>query len=72
MPHLPPQQVLAEVGPEGMNISELVNLIQSRGYRNLRKTCKQPEASVSGALARDVVFARCVGAADHCWAAMLP
>jgi hypothetical protein len=50
-------QVLSEVDHNGMNITEVAKRIQERGYRDLR-TSKTPEASVAGALSRDVVFCR--------------
>jgi hypothetical protein len=48
-------QVLAEAGPEGLAIGEIVRRIQAGGLRDLR-TSRNPDASVSGALARDVIF----------------
>lgn len=54
-PHLP--QVLAEAGPEGMRVEEIARRIQKLGLRDLRSS-RTPEASVAGALGRDVLFAR--------------
>lgn len=48
-------QVLAEAGAEGMTIPDMVAAIQARGLRDL-STSKTPEASVAGALSRDVIF----------------
>ena len=50
-------QVLSEVGPEGLTISEIATRIQKQGLRDLR-TSKTPEATVAGALSRDAVFCR--------------
>ena len=50
-------QVLSEVGPEGLTISEIASRIQKQGLRDLR-TSKTPEATVAGALSRDAVFCR--------------
>jgi len=50
-------QVLSEVGPEGLTISEIAIRIQKQGLRDLRTT-KTPEATVAGALSRDAVFCR--------------
>eukprot|EP00210_Caulerpa_lentillifera_P004952 g4726.t1 len=49
--------VLADVGPEGLTITEIATRIQKQGLRDLR-TSKTPEATVAGALSRDSVFAR--------------
>ena len=49
--------MLSEVDHNGMNITEVAKRIQERGLRDLR-TSKTPEASVAGALSRDVVFCR--------------
>ena len=48
-------QVLAEAGPDGLSVGEIVRRIQSSGLRDLRSS-RNPDASVSGALARDVIF----------------
>ncbi|GAB4814610.1 hypothetical protein N2152v2_001656 [Parachlorella kessleri] len=50
-------QVLAEAGPEGMRVEEIARRIQKQGLRDLR-TSKTPEASVAGALGRDLLFTR--------------
>lgn len=42
---------------QGLTISEIARRIQRSGLRDLR-TSKTPEASVAGALSRDVIFAR--------------
>ncbi|KAK2079154.1 hypothetical protein QBZ16_002845 [Prototheca wickerhamii] len=49
--------VLAEAGPAGLKVDEIARRIQRRGLRDLR-TSKTPEASVAGALGRDVLFQR--------------
>lgn len=49
--------VLSQAGPEGLNINEIAKRIQKNGLRDLR-TSKTPEASVAGALSRDVIFVR--------------
>ncbi|KAF5834831.1 hypothetical protein DUNSADRAFT_8371 [Dunaliella salina] len=56
-------QVLAEVGPEGLPIAEMAHRIHESGLRDFKYT-KQPEATVAGALARDVLFTR-VGPAQY-------
>jgi hypothetical protein len=50
-------QVLKDAGADGMRVDAIAELIQARGLRDLR-TSKTPETSVSGALARDVLFIR--------------
>ncbi|KAA6429324.1 MAG: hypothetical protein FRX49_00719, partial [Trebouxia sp. A1-2] len=50
-------KVLQDVGPEGLAIPEIARRIQEQGLRDLT-TSKTPEASVAGALSRDVIFAR--------------
>ncbi len=50
-------QVLAEVDADGINTAELARRIQRSGLRDLRSS-KTPEASLAGALARDVIFCR--------------
>lgn len=50
-------RVLSEVDYRGIPIAEIARRIQLKGYRDLR-TSKTPEASVAGALSRDVVFCR--------------
>eukprot|EP00884_Botryococcus_braunii_P016830 jgi/Botrbrau1/3830/Bobra.0183s0056.2 len=50
-------QVLTEAGPQGLPITEITRRIQESGLRDLR-TSRTPEASVVGALSRDVIFAR--------------
>ncbi|KAL3160990.1 hypothetical protein ABBQ38_009379 [Trebouxia sp. C0009 RCD-2024] len=50
-------KVLQDVGPEGLSITEIALRIQEQGLRDLT-TSKTPEASVAGALSRDVIFAR--------------
>lgn len=50
-------KVLQDVGPEGLTIAEIARRIQEQGLRDL-STSKTPEASVAGALSRDVIFAR--------------
>uniref|UniRef100_A0A1D1ZYU9 Homeobox domain-containing protein n=2 Tax=Auxenochlorella protothecoides TaxID=3075 RepID=A0A1D1ZYU9_AUXPR len=49
--------VLAEVGAAGLKVDEIARRIQRRGLRDLRSS-RTPEASVAGALGRDVLFAR--------------
>lgn len=55
--HLYSCQVLAEAGPNGMTLTELVRRIQRTGLRDLRTT-KTPETSLACALGRDVLFVR--------------
>lgn len=55
MPCISAAQVLAEAGPDGLSVGEIVRRIQSSGLRDLRSS-RNPDASVSGALARDVIF----------------
>ncbi|KAF6264659.1 hypothetical protein COO60DRAFT_75930 [Scenedesmus sp. NREL 46B-D3] len=50
-------RVLAGVGPEGMYINDLVREISDRGLRDLSSS-KNPEASLTGALSREVLFTR--------------
>ena len=47
--------MLAEAGPDGLPLSEVVRRIQAAGLRDLRSS-RNPEASIGGALARDVIF----------------
>ncbi len=54
---IPSVQVLAEVDADGINTAELARRIQRSGLRDLRSS-KTPEASLAGALARDVIFCR--------------
>ncbi len=49
--------MLAEAGPNGMTLTELVRRIQRTGLRDLRTT-KTPETSLACALGRDVLFVR--------------
>jgi hypothetical protein len=49
--------VLKDAGPEGLHVEEIARRIQQQGHRDLR-TSKNPETSVSGSLARDVLFER--------------
>ncbi|WIA12944.1 hypothetical protein OEZ85_006559 [Tetradesmus obliquus] len=49
-------RVLAGVGPEGMYVNDLVRVIAERGLRSLAG--KHPEASLTGALSREVLFTR--------------
>ncbi len=49
--------MLAEVDADGINTTELARRIQRSGLRDLRSS-KTPEASLAGALARDVIFCR--------------
>eukprot|EP00803_Ostreobium_quekettii_P007554 evm.model.scf_591.1 EVM.evm.TU.scf_591.1 scf_591:13568-18861(-) len=49
--------VLVEAGPEGLPVQEIARRIQKQGLRDL-STSKTPEASVVGALSRDLVFCR--------------
>lgn len=48
---------LTDVGPEGMHVTEVTERVKMGGLRDLA-TSKTPEASVAGALGKDVVFAR--------------
>ncbi|KAK3241858.1 hypothetical protein CYMTET_48404 [Cymbomonas tetramitiformis] len=50
-------QVLSTAGIEGLTIQQIAEKIQTEGLRDL-STSKTPEASVTGALSRDVVFYR--------------
>lgn len=50
-------QVLAEVDADGISTGEMARRIQRSGLRDLRSS-KTPEASLAGALARDVIFCR--------------
>lgn len=52
---MPFLQVLAEAGPDGLALGEVVRRINAAGLRDLRSS-RNPEASVGGALARDVIF----------------
>jgi hypothetical protein len=49
--------VLKDAGHEGLHVEEIARRIQQQGHRDLR-TSKNPETSVSGSLARDVLFER--------------
>ncbi|KAG2450131.1 hypothetical protein HYH02_000234 [Chlamydomonas schloesseri] len=50
-------QVLANVGPNGLSVGDLVRRIQKQGLREMRSS-KTPEAVVAGSLARDVLFTK--------------
>lgn len=49
--------VLKDAGYDGLHVEQIAKRIQHKGLRDLR-TSKTPEASVAGALARDVLFER--------------
>eukprot|EP00890_Picochlorum_soloecismus_P006726 jgi/Picsp_1/879/NSC_04367-R1_homeodomain protein len=49
--------VLKDAGYEGLRVEEIARRIQKMGHRDLR-TSKTPEASVAGAMGRDVLFER--------------
>lgn len=50
------RQVLAQAGPEGLSLAEIVRRMQQQGLRDMTRSSKTPEASIGGALARDAVF----------------
>lgn len=50
-------QVLAEAGPAGLSVTDIARQIQKQGLRDLRGS-KTPEASIGGALSRDILFTR--------------
>lgn len=52
---MPFLQVLAEAGPDGLALGEVVRRINAAGLRDLRSS-RNPDASVGGALARDIIF----------------
>lgn len=50
-------QVLAEAGSAGLSVTDIARQIQKQGLRDLRGS-KTPEASIGGALSRDILFTR--------------
>lgn len=62
-------KILSEVGVEGLPVTEIVRRITERGYRNISGS-KNPDASITGALSRDILFTR-LGPATYALASIV-